>query len=116
MIVSPFYDISEKNLRPWVYSFILLHIIVWTLTPALVRLCLPMDALEGTTWGQQLEWGYDKNPFMNAWLTALAVKISQPADWAIYLFSQISVGLCFWSIWSLGKKIISPFYVFIAIL
>lgn len=109
-------NLSEEKIRPWVYAFILFHMALWTLTPTIVRLCLPMDALEGTTWGAQLEWGYDKNPFMNAWLTALAVKISHSHDWALYFFSQLSVAICFWSVWKLGNKITAPLYAFIAIL
>lgn len=103
-------------LNKWMYAFILLHVLVWTLAPTWVRFSLPMDALEGTTWGQQLEWGYDKNPFMNAWLTATAVWIGGKSGWVIYLFSQLSVALCFWAVWKIGKKILPPIYAFIAVL
>ena len=108
--------ITTRQIERWVYAFIILHVIVWTLAPTWVRFTLPMDALEGTTWGQQLEWGYDKNPFMNAWLTALAVWVGGKSGWVIYLFSQLSVALCFWAVWKIGKKILPPMYAFIAIL
>jgi len=106
---------SAVSLWPAVLTFIFLYIMVWSLTPILVRFNLPLDALEGVTWGQQLEWGYDKNPFMNAWLTALAVHLN-PSGLLIYFFSQLSVGVSFLSIWLLGKKILPPLYAFIAIL
>lgn len=109
-------NIPSQRFEGWVYAFILFHIIVWTIAPLCVRHTLPMDALEGTIWGHQLELGYDKNPFMNAWLTALAVKLSSSTGWAIYLFSQLSVGLCFWSVWELGKKILPAIYAFIGML
>jgi 4-amino-4-deoxy-L-arabinose transferase-like glycosyltransferase len=109
-------NLSTANyLQYWIYAFILLHVLVWTIAPTLVRHTLPMDAMEGTTWGHQLEWGYDKNPFMNAWLTALAVHIGGQSGWAIYLLGQLSVALCFWSVWQLGKAILPPVYAFIAI-
>ncbi len=46
---------------------------------------LPKDTIEGAAWGYSLEWGYDKNPFLNAWLTRLVTLWGKHADWAIYL-------------------------------
>lgn len=106
----------KRHLDRWVYLFITLHVLAWTLAPSLVRYTLPMDALEGTTWGHQLEWGYDKNPFMNGWLTALAVWIGNHSDWVIYFFSQISVGVCMWAVWRLGKQILPPIYALLAVI
>jgi 4-amino-4-deoxy-L-arabinose transferase-like glycosyltransferase len=105
-----------KKVSYWLYAFIGIHIFVWTLAPSLVRHALPLDAMEGTTWGHQLEWGYDKNPFMNGWLTQLAVLLGHHSDWMIYLFSQLSVATCFWAIWQLGKKILPPLYALISVL
>lgn len=99
----------------WFYAFIFIHIFVWTVAPALIRQTLPMDAMEGATWGHQLEWGYDKNPFMNGWLTELAVKVFGYSGWGIYLFSQISVAICFWAVWQLSKKMLPPLYAVLAV-
>ena len=106
-----------RTIRPerWFYTFILIHIIVWTLAPALIRFTLPMDANEGALWGHQLQWGYDKNPFMNGWLTELAINISSHADWSIYFFSQLSVVICFWAVWQLAKKMLPPLYALLAV-
>lgn len=98
------------------WAFLWVHLIAWTALPFLVRYTLPMDSMEGYVWGQQLEWGYDKNPFMNGWLTALAVKLGGYSGWMIYLFSQISVALCFWAVWQLGKKILPPVYALLGVL
>lgn len=97
------------------YAFLFIHVIVWAFAPAFMRFTLPLDAMEGTTWGNQLQWGYDKNPFMNAWLTELAVKISGQSGWGIYLFSQLSVVICFWATWQLGKKMLPPLYALAAV-
>lgn len=107
-----------KNIKAsyWLITFIFLHVTAWTLAPALTRFTLPMDSMEGALWGRQLEWGYDKNPFMNGWLTALALKIDGHSGWAIYLFSQLSVAICFWAVWRLSKKIVPPLYALIAVL
>jgi len=63
---------NPLNPTPWVILFLMTHLLAWTLVPALVRYNLPLDAIEGTVWGHQLELGYDKNPMLNGWLTALA--------------------------------------------
>lgn len=107
-----------KNIRAsyWLVIFVILHVSAWTLAPALTRFTLPMDSMEGTIWGRQLEWGYDKNPFMNGWLTALALKLDHHSGFAIYLFSQLSVAICFFAAWKLAKKMVPPLYALIAVL
>jgi len=99
----------------WMVIFLWIHILVWTLVPYWVRYALPLDAMEGATWGHQLEWGYDKNPFVNGWLTALAVYLDQYQDWAVYLFSQLSVAICFLAVWQLAKKMVPPIYALLAV-
>lgn len=102
--------------EPWFYFFLCIHLICWTAIPALVRENLPLDAIEGTIWGHQLEWGYDKNPYLNAWLTALAVHLGGESGWMIYLFSQLSVVICFWAVWQLAKHMLTPAYALIAVM
>lgn len=99
---------KRLSYESWLYTFILIHLLCWTLIPALVRYNLPLDAIEGTIWGHQLQWGYDKNPFLNGWLTALAVQFSPVSGWGIYLFSQLSVSLCFLAVMQLGKQLFTP--------
>jgi 4-amino-4-deoxy-L-arabinose transferase-like glycosyltransferase len=96
--------------------FVLLHIFAWTLVPSLVRFTLPLDAMEGTTWGRQFAWGYDKNPFLNAWLTELAITLGGKNGWLVYGFGTLCIAACFYSVWSIGKKILSPAYALLAVL
>lgn len=100
----------------WLYLFILVHLFFWTLIPALVRYNLPLDSIEGTLWGHQLEWGYDKNPFLNGWLTALAIYLDGQSGWMVYLFSQLSVVICFWAVWRLAKNMMPSIYALFAVL
>jgi 4-amino-4-deoxy-L-arabinose transferase-like glycosyltransferase len=98
------------------YFIILFHIIAWTLTPYLIRFNLPRDALESSIWGQHFEWGYDKNPFLNGWLSGIATLLDNHAGWGTYFFSQLSVGICFLAVWTLAKKILPPLYALISVL
>ncbi len=73
-----------------------------------MRYALPHDTIEGFVWGQHLEWGYDKNPWMNAWLTRLGWEIGGQSGIGIYAMSSLFVGLSFWAVWELAKKIVHP--------
>lgn len=108
----------SKPFRPeiWFLIFLFVHVAAWTIVPALIRLNLPLDSIEGTVWGHQLEWGYDKNPFMNGWLTALAVWLDGYSGWMMYLFCQLSVAASLTAVWCLGKKIMPPIYALAAVL
>lgn len=100
----------------WLYLFLFIHLLVWTFTPAFVRYNLPLDAIEGVLWGHQLEWGYDKNPYLNGWLTALATHLDGHTGYLVYFFSQLCVVTCLWATWQLAKKIVPPLYAFAAVL
>ncbi|HTM62919.1 MAG TPA: glycosyltransferase family 39 protein [Gammaproteobacteria bacterium] len=97
-------------------AFLLIHTTAWTLVPGFVRENLPLDSIEGATWGHQLQWGYDKNPFMNGWLTALAAFLDGHSGWMVYCFSQLSVAACLLCVYALGKKIMTPAYALCSVL
>lgn len=109
-------SLKQFNATSWLYIFILVHLSLWTFIPALIRRNLPLDAIEGTIWGHQLEWGYDKNPFLNGWLTALATHLGGQTGWMVYLFSQLSVIACFWAVWQIAKKMLPHTYALVSVL
>lgn len=104
------------NAEALFWVFLAIHILSFALAPALIRHNLPLDSIEGTLWGQQWQLGYDKNPFLNGWLTTIAGNLSHPTGWLIYFFSQFSVALCFWSVWKIGKAIFTPAYALIGVM
>lgn len=106
---------STPNYTRWFYLLLIMHVVLWTLVPTILRHTLPMDALEGFVWGQKWQLGYDRNPWLNAWLTHIAVLIGGKSGWLVYLFSQLSVAACFLSIWSLGRKFLPPLQTLIAV-
>lgn len=100
----------------WFYFFLITHFFCWALVPMAVRYNLPLDSIEGTIWGQHLQWGYDKNPFLNGWFTRLAVRLDGHNGWMTYFFSQISVVLCFWAVWKLAKNFLPSVYALLAVM
>lgn len=106
-------EISQSKKYFW--WFVLVHCTLWMIIPAVMRYALPHDTIEGAMWGQHLEWGYDKNPWMNAWLTRLGWEIGGTSGIGIYAISSFFVGLSFWSVWKLAGKILSPLSALISV-
>jgi 4-amino-4-deoxy-L-arabinose transferase-like glycosyltransferase len=81
------------------------QILLWTLLPALTFVTAPLDVVENIAWGEQWQLGYYKHPPLQAWLTGV---LYQPAGavWPIYLLSQLSIAVCFLSIWALGRDVV----------
>ena len=110
------YSLNEQHTRKIIVCYIFFHCLAWSLIPILVRYNLPLDAMEGTTWGHQLQWGYDKNPFLNAWLTHFAISLDGGTGYLTYVFCQLCVAASMYSVWQIGKKLLSPVYAAAAIL
>ena len=87
--------LNEKNLKSFFYTFITIHLIVWTLIPTLTNNNLPLDTIEALAWGSNLDWGFNKHPPMSAFLVEIFYKIFGSKDWAYYLLSQICVVISF---------------------
>ena len=86
-----------------VFVFIFLHLLIWTLVPAISNVNLPLDTIEALAWGSNLEWGYSKHPPVSALIVEINHFIFGSRDWAFYLLSQIFVVVSFYFIWKLSK-------------
>ena len=53
--------INKNNINKLFYSFITIHLILWTLIPSLTNDNLPLDTIEALAWGNNLDWGFNKN-------------------------------------------------------
>ena len=69
----------------------LLHLILWTLIPALYYSVLPLDSLEAVAWGSGFSLGNAKHPPLTGWIAGLTASATCHADWPIYLLSQLCV-------------------------
>ncbi|MEW6746432.1 MAG: glycosyltransferase family 39 protein [Planctomycetota bacterium] len=95
---------------------VVLHVLLWTLLPSLLRYVTPTDATEGAVWGRHLALGYPRNPWLGAWLTRLALTLSGNRDASIYLLSQLCVLVTFWSVWRLGRELFSAWHALVGVL
>ena len=107
-VLSPTRANEFNFAKRWLALFILAHIILWTLGPLLFRYSLTHDALEGIAWGSQWQWGYNKHPFLAAWLSYGAATLAYTASWPSYLLAQLAVALTFWAVWRLALQFVLP--------
>ncbi|OUW11275.1 MAG: hypothetical protein CBD26_02500 [Candidatus Pelagibacter sp. TMED166] len=89
----------KKNLNNLFYTFVTIHLIVWTLVPFLTNHNLPLDTIEALAWGSSLDWGFNKHPPMSALFVEIFYQIFGSNDWAYYLLSQLFVIITFFIIY-----------------
>ena len=86
---------NKININKLFYSFIAIHLILWTLIPSLTNNNLPLDVIEALSWGSNLDWGFNKHPPGSAFFPEIIYQLFGPQDWAYYLLSQIFVVIAF---------------------
>lgn len=97
-------------------AFLVLHVAVWTLVPALTHPNLPLDVIEALAWGREWQFGYLKHPPLSAWLVDIAARLGGGADWPLYLLSQLAIALAFWAVWRLARDLFTPARALLAVL
>ncbi len=96
--------INKKNLKNLFYSFLAVHLVVWTAIPSLTNNNLPLDTIEALAWGSNLDWGFNKHPPMSAFLAEIFYQIFSSQDWAYYLLSQFCVIISFIVVFKLSEE------------
>jgi 4-amino-4-deoxy-L-arabinose transferase-like glycosyltransferase len=94
--------------RKWFYLFCAIHLVVWVLMPLIACGNGPFDSLESIAWGNQWQFGYNKHPFLAAWLSAAGANLVHSVDLSIYLLAQLSVITCFWAMWRIANAMLPP--------
>jgi len=87
--------IKKKNISRLFILFLAVHLLVWTLIPAISNPNLPLDTIEALAWASNLEWGFNKHPPVSALVVEVFYQIFGARDWAYYLLSQIFVIISF---------------------
>ena len=83
--------INKNNINKLFYSFLIIHLILWTLVPTLTNNNLPLDTIETLAWGSNLDWGFNKHPPASAFFLEVIYQTFGSQDWAYYLLSQLFV-------------------------
>ena len=91
-------DISASRIKESAFSFrnfafiLLAWMILWTVWPSLCVGNVFIDVAENIAWGDNFQFGYDKNPYFGAWVSYAVFRI-WPSEYVFYLMSQLSVFL-----------------------
>jgi 4-amino-4-deoxy-L-arabinose transferase-like glycosyltransferase len=97
---------SKEKEKRYFILFLLVHTLLWTLGPYFFRTALTHDSLEGLTWGAQWQWGYNKHPFLTAWLSALMTQWFNSVNLPIFLLAQLAIATTFIAVWALAKQLL----------
>mgnify|MGYP005992532003 FL=1 len=98
-------DVFKRNINNIFFIFIVSHLIIWTIVPALTNQNLPLDVIEALAWGSNLDWGFNKHPPGSAFFPEIFFQVFGPQDWAFYLLSQIFVIISFYYVFKLANEI-----------
>jgi len=96
---------NKISINKLFYSFIVIHLILWTLIPSLTNNNLPLDTIEALGWGSNLDWGFNKHPPASAFFLEVFYKIFGAQNWAYYLLSQIFVVVAFIVVFKFAEEI-----------
>ena len=97
--------IAKKNISNIFVIFLFLHLVIWTLVPALSNINLPLDTIEALAWGSNLDWGFNKHPPLSAFVVEIFYQIFGNQDWAYYFLSQIFVIIAFIVVYKFSEEI-----------
>ena len=97
---------NKIDINKLFYSFIALHLILWTLVPSLTNNNLPLDTIEALAWGSNLDWGFNKHPPGSAFFLEIFYQIFGSQDWAYYLLSQIFVVIAFIVVFKFAEELL----------
>jgi 4-amino-4-deoxy-L-arabinose transferase-like glycosyltransferase len=85
------------------FTFLFVHLVIWTLVPTLTNQNLPLDTIEALAWGSNLDWGFNKHPPLSAFSVEIFYQIFGNQDWAYYFLSQIFVVTSFVVVWKFSE-------------
>jgi hypothetical protein len=97
--------LNKNNIDNLFYTFVTIHLILWTLVPSLTNNNLPLDTIEALAWGSNLDWGFNKHPPASAFFAEFFFQIFGNKDWAYYLLSQIFLVFSFFIIFKFSEEI-----------
>ena len=96
----------KNNINKIFYLFLFTQLILWTITPTISNINLPLDTIEALAWGSNLDWGFNKHPPLSAFAVEIFYTLFGTNDWSYYLLSQIFVVIALFFVWKFSKEMI----------
>tara|TARA_B100000787_G_scaffold168414_1_gene157124 strand:+ start:322 stop:1644 length:1323 start_codon:yes stop_codon:yes gene_type:complete len=98
-------SLNKNNANIFLYIFLIIHLILWTLVPTLTNNNLPLDTIEALAWGSNLDWGFNKHPPGSAFFPEIIYQLFGSQDWAYYLLSQVFVVTAFMFVFKFAEEL-----------
>jgi 4-amino-4-deoxy-L-arabinose transferase-like glycosyltransferase len=108
-------DAIEQNPAGAFVAFLGVHVVVWTVLPALFFRNLPLDLIEALVYGREWQLGYDKLPPLPWWMVEATYRVFGP-DLFYYLLSQLTVIAAFALVWTMARPLVGAAGALVAIL
>jgi len=90
------------------WLLVVVHVVVWTVVPAMTDPNAPLDTVEMRYWGHQWQLGYHKHPPLPGWIAEAAAECCGGGFWGVYLAAQLGMAAAFWAVWRLGSELLTP--------
>ncbi|MBO4648645.1 MAG: glycosyltransferase family 39 protein [Lentisphaeria bacterium] len=104
---------SAFSFRNFVW-ILLAWMFLWSVWPSLCIGNVSIDVAENIAWGDNFQFGYDKNPYFGAWLSWAVFRIC-PSEYVFYWMSQVAATLGLASVYFLTLEVTeSRFSAFVA--
>lgn len=104
MLLTPrSHAVLDKYASRIFWGFVVLHVLCWTILPALIQLNAPLDTVEGFAWGHEMQWGYYKHPPLQAWLLQFVTYIFGNSGFGYFGLSAVTVGITFWAVYRTSR-------------
>jgi 4-amino-4-deoxy-L-arabinose transferase-like glycosyltransferase len=95
--------------------FLVVHFLVWTALPTSLYPNLPLDLIEGLTYGREWQLGYDKLPPLPWWMIEL-IHRAIGIDAAYYALAQLAVLAAFALVWATARPLVGAVGALVAVL
>jgi 4-amino-4-deoxy-L-arabinose transferase-like glycosyltransferase len=89
------------------WALLLLHLVCWTLVPALTQPNAPLDVIEGFVWGHEWLLGTYKHPPLQAWLLESATYLTGNSGFGYFGLSALCGAIALWSVFRTGRLFVS---------
>ena len=107
---------GENVLRKRLFILLSAWGVCWFLLPLAVLDNAFIDVPENIVWGSYFQFGYDKNPYLGAWIGYLGSRLTGNSLWSSYLLSQLFVLAGLACVWKLGRRMTTEAGAFLAVL
>jgi len=108
--------LTNQKISQLFWLFLILHTLIWTITPVFIRHALDDDFIEAVTWGQHFVLGYDKNPWLPGLLAHIGILIGGQSGIGIYFIESIFIAFGLFSVWRLMLYFSHEIYALIAVM